>query len=88
MVGSGAIADLSLMAGMRGDRGEQMRLALAALDMAREHGLLDAREVGEVHTAYGVALAAEGRHDEALPSWSAASSCAGCGRSRSTSPTA
>ncbi len=67
VVGSGAIADLSLMAGMRGDRAEQMRLALEALDMAREHGLLDAREVGEVHTAYGVALAAEGRREEALP---------------------
>ena len=67
VVGSGAIADLSLMAGMRGDRGEQMRLALEALDMAREHGLLDAREVGEVHTAYGMALAAEGRREEALP---------------------
>jgi LuxR family maltose regulon positive regulatory protein len=67
VVGSGAIADLSLMAGRRGDRAEQMRLALEALDMAREHGLLDAREVGEVHTAYGMALAAEGRHEEALP---------------------
>ena len=35
--------------------------------MARDHGLLDAREVGEVHTAHGVALAAQGRHAEALP---------------------
>jgi LuxR family maltose regulon positive regulatory protein len=67
VVGSGAIADLSRMAGMRGDRAEQMRLALEALEMAREHGLLDAREVGEVHTAYGMALAAEGRREEALP---------------------
>ena len=67
VVGSGAIADLSLMAGMRGDREAQMRLALEALAMAREHGLLDAREVGEVHTAYGVGLAAAGRRVEALP---------------------
>ena len=67
VVGSGAIADLSLMAGMRGDGADQMRLALEAREMAREHGLLDAREVGEVHTAYGVALAAEGRREEALP---------------------
>jgi LuxR family maltose regulon positive regulatory protein len=52
---------------VRGQRREQWRLALEALDMAREHGLLDAREVGEVHTAYGVALAAQGRREEALP---------------------
>ena len=67
IVGFGAIADLSLIAGMRGRRDEQLRLAREALDMAREHGLLDAREVGEVHTAYGVALAAHGRREEALP---------------------
>ena len=52
---------------MRGRRDEQLRLAREALDMAREHGLLDAREVGEVHTAYGVALGAHGRREEALP---------------------
>jgi LuxR family maltose regulon positive regulatory protein len=67
VVGSGAIADLSLIAGMRGHRGEQRRLADEALAMARDHGLLDAREVGEVHTAQGVALRAEGRDAEALP---------------------
>jgi LuxR family maltose regulon positive regulatory protein len=67
VVGSGAIADLSLIAGMRGRRDEQRRLADRALAMARDHGLLDAREVGEVHTAHGVALAAQGRHAEALP---------------------
>ena len=31
-----------------------------AVEQAREHGLLEAREVGEVHTAHGVALAAHG----------------------------
>ena len=52
---------------MRGDRDEQMRLALEAADLARERGLLDAVEDGEVHTALGVALAADGRPAEALP---------------------
>ena len=67
IVGSGAIADLSLIAGVAGRRAEQLRLATEAIELAREHGLLDAREVGEVHTAYGVALAAHGRPEEALP---------------------
>ena len=43
-----------------------MRLATEAIDMAREHGLLERVEVGEIHTALGVALAAEGRREEAL----------------------
>ena len=59
IVGVAAIADLSLIAGMRGDRGEQMRLALEAAGLAREVGLTDAVEDGEVHTALGVALACE-----------------------------
>src|SRR6185436_8861337 len=59
IVGVAAIADLSLIAGMRGDRGEQMRLALEAAGLAREVGLTDAVEDGEVHTALGVALAAD-----------------------------
>jgi LuxR family maltose regulon positive regulatory protein len=67
IVGVAAIADLSLIAGMRGDRAEQMRLALEAADLARERGLTDAVEDGEVHTALGVALAADGRPAEALP---------------------
>ena len=67
VVGVGAIADLSLIAGARGRRAEQMRLAVEAIELAREHGLLDAPEDGEAHTAYGVALAAEGRREEALP---------------------
>jgi LuxR family transcriptional regulator, maltose regulon positive regulatory protein len=67
IVGAAAIADLSLIAGLRGRREDQMRFALEAIDMARERGLLDSREVGEVHGAYGLALAAEGRHREALP---------------------
>jgi LuxR family transcriptional regulator, maltose regulon positive regulatory protein len=67
IVGTGAIADLSLIAGLRGRRAEQLRLATEAVDQAREHGLLEAREVGEVHTAHGVALAAHGRREEALP---------------------
>jgi LuxR family maltose regulon positive regulatory protein len=67
IVGTGAIADLSLIAGLRGRRAEQLRLATEAMDQALEQGLLEAREVGEVHTAYGVALVAHGRREEALP---------------------
>lgn len=62
-----AIADRSLVAGLRGDRAGQLRLATEAADLAREVGLLESREVGEVHTALGVALAAHGRREEALP---------------------
>jgi LuxR family maltose regulon positive regulatory protein len=68
IVGVAAIADLSLIAGMRGRRAEQLRLAQQAVEVTRTAGLLDAVEDGEVHTAYGVALAAHGRHEEALPS--------------------
>jgi LuxR family transcriptional regulator, maltose regulon positive regulatory protein len=67
IVGTGAIADLSLIAGLRGRRADQLRLATEAMDQAREQGLLEAREVGEVHTAHGVALAAHGRREEAMP---------------------
>ncbi len=67
IVGVAAIADLSLIAGIRGDRSEQLRLAREAVEVTREAGLLDAAEDGEVHTAYGVALAAHDRHEEALP---------------------
>jgi LuxR family maltose regulon positive regulatory protein len=67
IVGVAAIADLSLIAGLRGRRADQLRLALEAVDLTREVGLLDAVEDGEVHTAYGVALAAHGRREEALP---------------------
>jgi LuxR family maltose regulon positive regulatory protein len=67
IVAVAAVADLSLIAGLRGRRPEQMRLATQAVDLARERGLLDAVEVGEVHTARGAALAAQGRHQEALP---------------------
>ena len=56
-----AIADLSLIAGRRGDRDEQMRIAREAVDLARSCGLLDSIEDGEVHTAHGVALIADGR---------------------------
>ena len=66
IVGVAAIADLSLIAGMRGRRQEQIRLSLEAVELATERGLLDAVEDGEVHTARGVALAVEGRHEEAL----------------------
>jgi LuxR family maltose regulon positive regulatory protein len=41
-----AIADLSLIAGMRGRRAEQLRLADEAAGLARERGLLDSVEVG------------------------------------------
>ena len=67
IVGIAAIADLSLIAGRRGDRRAQMRLADESVELARRQGLLDAVEVGEVHTARGVALAAQGRPRDALP---------------------
>ena len=67
VVGTGAIADLSMLAGFRGDREEQLRLAREAVDQAQRTGLLDACEVGEVHTAYGCALLAHARREEALP---------------------
>jgi LuxR family maltose regulon positive regulatory protein len=62
-----SIADLSLIAGLRGRRAEQLRVAEEAIDLARDRGLLDSVEVGEIHTARGVALAAHGRLAEALP---------------------
>ena len=68
IVVAGAIADLSLIAGMRGRRAEQLlRSRPRPVDLARERGLLDSIEVGEVHTAYGAALAAHGRPEAALP---------------------
>ena len=51
-----------------GRRDEQTRLAVRAVELAAERGLIDAVEDGEVHTAHGVALAAQGRYEEALPS--------------------
>ena len=67
IVVAAAVADLSLIAGMRGRRAEQLELADEAVELARAHGLLDSVEVGEVHTARGVALAARGRVEVALP---------------------
>ena len=67
IVGVAAIADLSLIAGRQGRREEQLRLAEEAVELAGQCGLLDAIEDGEVHTAHGVALAAQGRAEEALP---------------------
>jgi LuxR family maltose regulon positive regulatory protein len=67
IVGVASIADLSLIAGRRGERDEQLRLAVEASELARACGLLDAIEEGEVHTAMGLALAAQGRPGEALP---------------------
>jgi LuxR family maltose regulon positive regulatory protein len=66
IVGVAAIADLSLIASRRGDHEEGKRLALEAVELARTCGLLDAIGEGEVHTAHGVALAADGRWDEAF----------------------
>ena len=67
IVAIASIADLSLIAGMRGMRAEQARLADEAVELARERGLLDSVEVGEIHTARGVALAAHGHPEAALP---------------------
>jgi len=67
IVGVASIADLSLIAGLRGQRAEQLRLGREAVEVARERGLLDAVEDGEVHTAHGVALQAHGRPGDALP---------------------
>jgi LuxR family maltose regulon positive regulatory protein len=67
VVGVGAAADLSLLAGMRGRRTEQLRRAEETVAWAGECGLLDACEVGEVHTAHGAALAAHDRWGDAIP---------------------
>ena len=66
IVGVAAVADRSLIAGRRGRRDDQLRLADEAYALAGEVGLLDAIEDGEVHTARGAALAAQGRTGEAL----------------------
>ena len=60
----GPVADRRACAGAAPSRCGWRR---EAVDLARERGLLDAVEDGEVHTALGVALAADGRRDEALP---------------------
>ncbi|RKQ91640.1 LuxR family maltose regulon positive regulatory protein [Solirubrobacter pauli] len=67
IVSVASLADLSLIAGLRGRREEQARLADEAIELARTCGLLDSVEVGEIHTARGVALAARGLPHEALP---------------------
>jgi LuxR family maltose regulon positive regulatory protein len=66
IVSCASIAGLSRIAGMRGRPEEQARLAEEAAELARERGLLDSVEVGEVRTALGLALAAAGREPEAL----------------------
>ena len=66
IVGVAAVAHRSLIAGRRGRRDDQLRLAEEAYALAGEVGLLDAIEDGEVHTARGAALAAQGRTEEAL----------------------
>ena len=66
IVGVAAVADRSLIAGRRGRREDQLRLAEEAVALAGERGLLDAIEDGEVHTAHGAALAAVGRTADAL----------------------
>lgn len=66
IVATASLADLSLIAGIRGKPAEQALLAEEAATMAREHGLLDSVEVGEVHTARGVVLAAAGDDEGAL----------------------
>ncbi len=66
IVGLGAMADLSILAGRRGLGSEALRRATETLELARECGLADACEVGEVHTALGLALAADGRPAQAL----------------------
>ena len=68
IVAVASIADLSLIAGMRGKRrGAGCGWPRRRSTLARERGLLDSVEVGEVHTARGVALAAAGRPEAALP---------------------
>ena len=87
IVAVAALADLSLIAGLRGSRPEQVRLAAEAVDLARERGLLDAVEVGEVHTARAACWPRKGAGRTRCPSSSRASSCGGCGASRSISST-
>jgi LuxR family maltose regulon positive regulatory protein len=67
IVGLAAMGDLSLIAGLRGDRDAQLQLATDTLRLTGERGMLEAVEIGEVFAAMGTALAAHGRHAEALP---------------------
>jgi LuxR family maltose regulon positive regulatory protein len=61
-----AAAELSLVAGQRGDAGEQERFADEAFARLEQHGLADAPGTsGVIHTARGAALAARGRLGEA-----------------------
>ena len=62
IVGVAAIADLSLIAGLRGGAPSSCGSRRRRSRSRASAGLLDAVEDGEVHTAYGVALAAHGRH--------------------------
>ena len=82
-----AVADRSLIAGRRGRRDDQLRLAEEAYALAGEVGLLDALEEGEVHTARGVALAAQGRTGGGAAGAGAGRVPAPAGASRSISPT-
>ena len=66
IVATASVAQLSVIAGLRGLREEQQRFAAEALALAAEKGLTDAVETYEVPTASGLALAARGRFDEAL----------------------
>src|SRR5262249_26448036 len=59
-----ALAFRSLVAGARGQRDEQRRLAERAATLARERELV---ESSDVHLALGASLAACGEPDEALP---------------------
>ena len=86
IVGVAAIADLSLIAGLRGDRAEQLRLAQEAVELARDGR--PARRGRGRRGAHGATASRSPRTAAArrrCPSSSRASSCAGCGRSRSTS---
>lgn len=65
IVTTASIAQLSVIAGLRGRREEQQRLAAEAVALAAEKGLTDAVETYEVPTATGLALAARGAYHEA-----------------------
>jgi ATP/maltotriose-dependent transcriptional regulator MalT len=65
LVTASGLAYRSLVAGERGHRDDQQRLAEEAADVAEAHRLEEIR--GEVHVAMGVALAAHGSLDDALP---------------------
>ena len=85
IVGVAAIADLSLIAGMRGRRAEQLRLALEAVEVTRTVRAARRRRGRRgAHRLRRRAGRPRAARRGAAPRSRKASSCAGCGRRSST----